>query len=342
MTINNTLRKYMPSMESSAPEVGALEAYEELRMAIEDLSNLNAVTTELASVLSTVDEASGIVSVLVDEDRLNNQVLDMYQQVVTSARDFLGCDVSIVSVESLVSLEARSLHISNEAGGFMAKAWDAVVALIKKVYAAIAAIGAKLNPWYKSNAAEAKKLKDEIKDGTVEVPVSPKTVAKADVVRKDLKESLGKSGKALVILTGALSTLEKGQAKNAEVLDVVEKAVNEIQVGEMGEGTRDKLRDFYASNDKPDTDKLLTVADVDRYFLGDEKEVIQILDDSGAVVKRIEKLAENGKGGAPVAVAILNAVNTNSRAVTAIAKDNAAIAKKIVSGKRKKEKKGGK
>lgn len=212
MSINAILGARIASIESMVHgqvEPSVEELYMEYTAAIEDFDAVYKVSASLEEHVNELVEVEGVVSIVHESGDYDQQTLELHAKTVNSVKEALGdtpIDIA-VSTESLTHMSAMAMQISLESKGLMSRAWDAVVALIEKLWEGIKAIGRAINPWHKERQVMSK-------EGVL---LSEKDAAKwADVTKKS--EAAAKAHQLKMIELSKIGTLSK---ESSDSLDKV-------------------------------------------------------------------------------------------------------------------------
>lgn len=343
MSINALLRTHVASLESvvQGPQVQTADEYIDFRAAMEEYEALADALVSLESHISLTSSVESLVEGIHEDGVYDAQAMVMHAQVVNSIKDALGeAPVTVeASVESLTHVQVMASRISLESKGFMAKAWDAVVELCKKIVAAIAKVLNAINPWAKKHNEEIKQVAKEVASGESEIVVPAKVAQEEKKLTEDIDKAIKSKEERLKDLDAILTKLEKGDHKSADLMKELEELTKkEVATGVLGDDALgDRIRKFLTEANSDVLDGyVLSQSDLDRYML--DKDATFVLDGTGKTFKRIEALAKEGKGGAPVATAIANEVNKTQREIVSLTKDRAGVSRKMTSNKRKKDK----
>ena len=143
--LDTALRTSLEALADKSPVQHGLEEYMDVRDSLESLRQTMDLTATLEDLMEQLQEVETVVEFSKEEGTLTEDQVHLHTTTVEKVRSLLdGGDVAVVSVESighLSDLLTVSQEASNASGGLLKRIWDALVALLEKIWNGIVNIG---------------------------------------------------------------------------------------------------------------------------------------------------------------------------------------------------------
>lgn len=354
MPINARLCASLEQHQEMMPDIvhdhtPELETYEGQRAAQAELSEAVSITASLSDAIDDLEATEAQFERIQEDGNYDQAALTFHAAAVNRVKEQLGDEpIQIASVESYTEIQAQGLMLSQESKGVMAKAWDALVAFLKRVKDAIVNFLKTITG--RNRKEKLSDLRKSIAETDVLIAKTQGNLAAfAEADKKQSRELSAMLDEALKFLDETQANVDKGGSNpfakaNPKLITTIE----ELDEFMLGNGEIDnKKSEAISKATAPDGDKVLE-GSAKREIEGDLK-IIEESDKSDEVLmKKAEKLidvstkiAENGKGGKAAQDAVKAAAKV-SNVVTSYVKNNSQKKSHAVAGytKRKRAKKG--
>ncbi len=259
MSMNHILRQHVASVESHDAPVMMTpsneELYGEFRAALEEFLEVQDTAVHVIEAIDHLENVDAAADQIQADGDVTEQVVAVHMDAVNEVRAILDEDpMEAISMESLTALEAMAYRVSVESKGTLSKAWDGLVAFIKKIIAAVGNLIDKVNPWSKSRKETVKVVAAEVKSGESSIVVPEETPAVMKEVTKAV-DVVVVHDKDILVKMEAL--LKDGDVAKYE--DDIKIYMNQTDAVEKIKAQQAKFDEFMTSNETVNADDIPAV-----------------------------------------------------------------------------------